>query len=95
MDSELVTEEITTYCATQQIHILPCVPHEHATLGDIERDNRTVRETIIKCIASKTHLNSKYWGMCLHDVLFKRTLCHIQTTQPQMHTACGMGNNTT
>ena len=74
MDDELVTAEITTYCESQQIHIKPCIPHEHATLGDIERDNRTVRESILKCIASKAHLNSKYWGMCLHDVLFKMDL---------------------
>ena len=74
MDSELVTAEITAYCKSQQIHIHPCVPHEHATLGDIERDNRTIRESILKCIASKTHLNQQYSGMCLHDVLFKMNL---------------------
>ena len=74
MDSELVTKEITAYCESEQIHIHPCVPHEHATLGDIERDNRTVRESVLKCIASKPHLNSKYWGMCFHDVLFKMDL---------------------
>ena len=74
MDSELVTAEITTYCKSQQIQIHSCVPHEHATQGDIERDNRTIRESIMKCIASKTHLTSQYWGMCLHDVLFKMDL---------------------
>ena len=74
MDTELVTAEIKAYCQSVQIHIHPCVPHEHATLGDIERDNRTIRESILKCIASKPHLNSKYWGMCLHDVLFKMDL---------------------
>ena len=58
MDTELVTAEITAYCESVQIHIHPCVPHEHATLGDIERDNRTIRESILKCIASKAHLNS-------------------------------------
>ena len=60
MDSELVTAEITAYCELQHVHIHPCVPHEHATLGDIERDNRTIRESILKCIASKTHLSGKY-----------------------------------
>ena len=74
MDSELVTSEITAYCESQQIHIHPCVPHEHATLGDNEQYNRTVRESILKCIASKPHLTSRYWAMCLHDVLFKMDL---------------------
>ena len=74
MDSELVTAEIKTYCESQQIHIQPCVPHEHATLGNIERDNWTIRETIMNCIASKPHRNSRYWGMCFHDVLFKMDL---------------------
>jgi hypothetical protein len=74
MDSELVTAEITAYCESQQIQIHPCVPHEHATLGNIERDNRTVRESIMKSMANKPHITRRYWGMCLHDVLFKMDL---------------------
>ena len=71
IDEEFHTEEIKTSCEKQRILLLPCIPHEHATLGDIERDNRTIREMIMKCIASKKHLTAKYWGMCYHDVLFK------------------------
>ena len=74
MDDELITDEITAYCMRQQITIMPCIPHEHATLGDVERDNRTIRESIMKCIASKKHITTKFWGMCFHDVLFKMDL---------------------
>ncbi len=76
LDADFVTEEISNYCLhpKNQIQILPCIPHEHATLGEIERDNRTIRETIIKCINSKQHLNFKYWAMCYKDVLFKLDL---------------------
>ena len=74
MDSELVTAEITAYCESQQIQIHPCVPHEHATLGNIERDNRTARESIMKSMANKPHITRRDWGMCLHDVLFKMDL---------------------
>ena len=74
IDDEFITENITAYCMSQQINLLPCIPHEHATLGDVERDNRTIRESIMKCIASKKHLTNQFWGMCFHDVLFKMDL---------------------
>ena len=74
IDDEFVTEEIETYCAKHNITLLPCIPHEHATLGNVERDNRTIREAIMKSIASKPHLTIKYWGMCFHDTLFKMDL---------------------
>ena len=74
IDDKFVTEEIKAYCVKQNITLYPCIPHEHATLGNVERDNRTIRESIMKSIASKAHLTVKYWGMCFHDVLFKMDL---------------------
>ena len=74
IDSQFITEEIKAYCASQKIITLPCIPYEHETLGNIERSNRTIREAILKCLASKPHLNEKYWAMCYQDVLFKMDL---------------------
>ena len=71
MDDEFVTAEISAYCEESRFLILPCIPHEHATLGNIERDNRTCREIIIKCIDSKSHLSMQYWGMRFKDLLCK------------------------
>ncbi len=74
IDHEFVTEEIKTWCEKNRILLLPCIPYEHDTLGDIERDNRTIKECIIKNLASKPHLNEKYWGMCYSDILTKMDL---------------------
>ncbi len=74
LDAELVTEEITQYCMEKRILILPCIPHEHATLGNVERDNRTLREIILKTLAGKPHLDERYWGMCYQDAIFKMNI---------------------
>jgi len=74
MDDDFVTEEITEWIQTQRMLLLPCIPHEHNTLGEIERDNRTFKEIIIKQLADKPHMSRKFWGMCIIDVLFKKDL---------------------
>jgi len=74
LDDELVTKEISEYCAKNRILILPCIPHEHDTLGNVERDNRTAREICLKNLAGKPHLNEKYWGMCYLDIIHKMDL---------------------
>jgi len=69
LDKEFITEDITEWCMDNHIFILPCIPHEHNTLGDIERDNRTIKENVIKNLANKDHLNERYWGMCYSYIL--------------------------
>jgi len=74
IDKELLTEEIETYCAEDGITLLPCIPYEHATLGDIESDNRRIKENIIKVLAKKPHLTEKYWAMAHQDIMMKMDL---------------------
>jgi len=74
IDKDLLTEEIETYCAEDGITLLPCIPHEHATLGDIEGDNRRIKENIMKVLANKPHLNEKYWAMAYCDIMMKNDL---------------------
>ena len=72
IDDEFLTEEIKEYLLHEtKIELKPCIPHEHATLPYIERDNRTLEDAIVKVIKAKPHLNEKFWGMAFHDILLK------------------------
>jgi len=74
MDDEFYTQEILDYLAIKHILPLNCIPHEHETLGNSERDNRTIREVVLKNLADKPHLDERYWGMCYKDILSKMDL---------------------
>ena len=74
IDDEFYTDEINEYFLNNHITRRACIPHEHATLPNIERDNRTVMEAIIKALQTKSHLEFKYWGMAFHDVLSKMNI---------------------
>jgi len=71
MDDQFYTKEIRDYLESQHILALQCIPYEHETLGHIERDNRTIREVILKNLADKSHLNEQFWGMCYKDIISK------------------------
>ena len=71
IDEDFLTEEITDWCRSNKIDILPCIPHEHATLPDVERDNRTIQEAVVKVLYAKPHLSFKYCGMALMDIITK------------------------
>ena len=74
MDDEFLTDEINTFCCQQHITLKPCIPHEHETLPNVERDHRTMQEVIVKDLKTQSHLSFKYWGMAFHDVLDKSNI---------------------
>ena len=63
IDNEFAAADIRTWAAlcTPPIALQPCIPHEHHSIGDIERFNRTLGDTINKKIYGKPHLSRQYW----------------------------------
>ena len=70
-DDEFITIEIRAWCLKEKITLLPCVPYEHAQIGVVERVHRTFRDAMVKCMANKPHLDTRLWGLCWLDVVFK------------------------
>ena len=53
----------------------------------MERLHRTIRESVIKSLASKEYITEKYWGMCFHDAILKHNAIpnhNITTTTPYL-----------
>ena len=74
IDDEFLTKEIKDYLLNEKIILRPCIPHEHATLPNIERDNGTIKETILKVLKAKPHFEYKYWGMAFNDIITKMNI---------------------
>jgi hypothetical protein len=70
-DDEFVTTEIKDWCRKEKITLQPCIPYEHAQIGVIERVHRTFRDSMVKCMANKPHLDPRLWGLCWLDCVFK------------------------
>ena len=79
VDSEFVTDEINTWAMNNSIELLPCIPHEHETLPDIERAHRSIQEIVVKVLHQKTHMSARYWGMAYFDVLMKMNMSPCPT----------------
>ena len=76
IDNEFVTSEITTWAAlcSPAISLQPCIPHEHHSIGDIERFNRSLEDAVFKKLYGKPHLTVQYWGYAYLDHIFKANL---------------------
>jgi len=53
IDNQYVTADIQKWAATTSpgrpaIRLQPCIPHEHHTIGDVERFNRTLEDAVFK-----------------------------------------------
>ena len=71
-DDELFKKDIKKWCEDHDhIKILPCIPYEHGQIGRVERLHRTLRDSTVKCMANKPHLDPRLWGLCWLDCLFK------------------------
>ena len=75
LDNQFNTKEVQYWAdrCTPPIHIQPCIPHEHHSIGDIERFNRTLEDAIFKKLYPK-HLSQQYWGYAYEDYLMKTNL---------------------
>jgi len=62
IDNEYIPESILAWALENHITLLPCIPHEHWSIGAIERYNRTLGDGITKQLYGKPHLNITYWG---------------------------------
>ena len=62
LDNEYITEPILDWALDNHIDLLPCIPHEHWSIGMVERYNRTLKDGITKQLYGKSHLNITYWG---------------------------------
>ena len=70
VDDEFITDEITGFCALEQIDIQTAIPHDHADIGSVERSHRTLQESVVKTLASSSHLDNRYWTMSLMNSIF-------------------------
>ena len=52
-----------------------CITHQHHSIGDVERFNRTLGDTIIKKLYRKPHLTEQYWGYAYMDCVIKHNMC--------------------
>ena len=74
MSSRQWTYGLGALC-TPPITLEPCIPHEHHSIGDIERFNRTLGDTINKKLYGKPHLTKQYWGYAYMDCVMKHNMC--------------------
>ena len=76
IDNEFITEPIKRWAAlcTPPIELQPCIPHEHHSIGDIERFNRTLEDAVFKKLYGKPHLTKQYWGLAYLDHIMKANL---------------------
>ena len=73
LDNEFVTDAIETWAKECEppIELQPCIPHEHHSIGDIERFNQTLGDAVFKKMYGKKHLSIQYWGMAYTDYIMK------------------------
>ena len=50
LDNEFWTAPVRTWAASCEppIELQPCIPHEHHSIGDVERFNRTLEDAVFK-----------------------------------------------
>jgi hypothetical protein len=73
-DDEFDTEAITTYLNTSGISYEVCPPHEHAGIGEVERKNRTLQETVIKLLNCSRVTDKSVWPYAFSHAAFTDSL---------------------
>ena len=73
LDNEFVTAPIKRWAGLCEppIELQPCIPHEHHSIGDIERFNQTLENAVFKKMYGRRHLSVQYWGMAYEDYIMK------------------------
>ena len=76
LDNEFVTAPIKRWAGLCEppIELQPCIPHEHHSIGDIERFNQTLENAVFKKMYGRRHLTVQYWGMAYEDYIMKANL---------------------
>ena len=76
LDNEFVTAPIKRWAALCRppIELQPCIPHEHHSIGDIERFNQTLEQAVFKKMYGRKHLSVQYWGLAYQDYIMKANM---------------------
>ena len=76
LDNQFVTKPVKEWAAKCEpyIELQPCIPHEHHSIGDIERFHRTLEDAVFKKLYGKKHLSVQYWGMAYTDHIMKSNM---------------------
>ena len=76
MDNQFYTKAVKNWAARCEpyVELQPCIPHEHHSIGDIERFHRTLEDTVFKKLYGKPHLSVQYWGMAYSDYIMKANM---------------------
>ena len=80
-DNEFKQDEIISYLKDEGIFYQFAAPHEHDTIGIVERYNRTLQEMLTKTLHS-SKCDSTLWPLILRDCVFKHNLRPRNGTSP-------------
>ena len=80
-DNEFKQDEIISYLKNEGIFYQFAAPHEHDTIGIVERYNRTLQEMLTKTLHS-SKCDSTLWPLILRDCVFKHNLRPRNGTSP-------------
>ena len=76
MDNQLKTKAVRNWAARCEpyIELQPCIPHEHHSIGDVDRFHRTLEDAVFEKLYGKSHLSVQYWGMAYTDYTMKANM---------------------
>ena len=76
LDNQFLTRPVKDWAASCEpyIELQPCIPHEHHSIGDIERFHRTLEDAVFKKLYGKSHLSVQYWGMAYTGHIMKSNM---------------------
>ena len=73
-DNEFLTKAIRSWCAANQITLLPSLPHRHNKTRRIERFHRSTSDLMMKQLANKAHLTPQYWSLSWQHAVDMRNI---------------------
>ena len=73
MDNKFWMAPVRTWAGSCEppIELQPCIPHEHHSIEDVERFNRTLEDAVFKKLYRKKHLSVQYWALTYEDYIMK------------------------
>ena len=78
-DNEFLTKDLQTWAQLNGIEILPCIPHKHHQIGEVERFFRVLEDSFVKLRYEKPHITEEFWGFMLHNTIFKENITCTMT----------------
>ena len=69
-----MTKAIKSWCAHNNIKLLPSLPHRHNKARRIERFHRSTSDLMMKQLAHKSHLTLQYWSLSWQHAVDMRNI---------------------